>query len=371
MAQNGRERFLVPSCRLYQNEMGIHTFELLYIFYGPNAYEQIGKTWEFLTQKCKRYARNQWQFSLCSGLRAELLNQGVRQELKLIVNPRVMVEGTGGYLGITDRQSDMLSPCRFKFNHFWASHGLSFLKMEWCLVNRIDLCMGIEFQQPFSIPDYLDLLKRTPHKSVYRMMSLPGEEDERYSFKLANKRRGLVVYDKVHEQKRFSQNNTISGLNLMRIEYQLYSAALRKLGQKLDIVDRYTLFKWILDNAPEVMCAGVRSCLDIQPYRTMEKVKAEIGKQDPWREATKAKLLRVQQYLYHQGNYDSLVEEMRREGTLPELQMVRERYRQLGVSPATLRKRSGLVYLPSLYMLVLHVLYKACEEPSEVQSCID
>lgn len=362
MTRNDRERFVIPSCRLYQNEIGIHTFERLYTFSGPDSFGRVGKVWEFLTKKCKRYTHNHFQFSLCPGLRAEFLNNGVWHNLKLLVNPRVMVDGDIGYLRITDCQSDLLTPCRFKFNEYWQRHGLSFIKMEYCLVNRIDLCMGIEFLEPFSIPEYLDLLKRTPHKNTYHLLSLPNAEDERYSFKIANHRRGLVVYDKVYEQHRFSTKQDLSGLNLMRIEYQLYSTGLRKLGGQLDIVDRFVLFKWILDNNPEVMCAGIRSCLEITPYCSLERIKAELEKQTSWRASTKEKMIRVQQYLYHQGGYDSLVEEMRSRNKLPELQMVRERYRQLGFSPATLKKRSGRQYMPSLFMLALYVLEKALEE---------
>ena len=362
MTQNGWERFPIPPCRLYQNEIGIHTFELLYTFSGPAGYERVGKVWEFLTQKCKRYARNHFQFTLCPGLRAEILNNGAWHNLKLLVNPRVMVDGRIGYLSITDCQSDLLTPCRFQFNDYWERNDLPFIKMEWCLVNRIDVCMGIEFLEPFSIPEYLELLKRTPHKHTYHPLSLPHAEDERYCFKIANHRRGLTVYDKVHEQKRFSPKQEITGLNLMRIEYQLYSTGLRKLGQQLDIVDRYALFKWILDNTPEVLCMGIRSCLEITPYCTQERLKAELDKQTSWRSSTKEKMRQVQQYLYHQGSYDALVDEMRSRNKLMELQMVKERYRQLGLSPATLKKRSGRRFMPSLFMLAVYVLEKALEE---------
>ena len=356
------DRFAIPSCRLYHREVGIHTIELLYTFSESNRYDHIKSVWQFLTQECKRYAHNQYQFSLCPGLRAKILNNGIWQYLKLFVNPRVMVDKEEGYLAITDCRSDILSKCRFIFNDFFWRHGLSFLKMEDCQVNRIDLCMGIEFMEPFSIPDYLDLLKRTPHKNTYHLLSLPRQEDERYSFKIANKRRGLVVYDKVHEQKRFSKEDVVSGMSLMRIEYQLYPAGLRSLGRKLDIVDRYALFKWLMDNAPEAMCQGIQTCLDISPYRSIEKVKAEIEKQTSWHESTKEKMRDIQQYLYYQGTYDSLVAEMRDRGKMPELQMVLERYRQLGLSPATLRKRSGRLWMPSLYMLALYVLQKEFEE---------
>lgn len=362
MHENCWERFAIPSCRLYHREVGIHTFELLYFFSDSDRYERIERVWQFLNQKCRRYAHNRYQFILCPGFRAEILNTIVGQSLKMLVNPRVMVDGELGYLGITDCRSDILTECRFIFNAFWERHGLSFLKMEYCLTNRIDLCMGIEFLEPFSIPEYLDLLKRTPHKSTYRLLSLPNQEDERHSFKIANQRRGLVVYDKGYEQKRFSKSSVVSGLSLMRIEYQLYPAGLRNLSLKLDIVDRYALFKWLMDNAPETICQGIQHCLEITPYRSIEKVKAEIEKQTSWHESTKVKMKKVQQYLYQRGTYDSLVEEMRLQKKMPELYRILGRYRQLGLSPTTLRKRSGQIYMPSLFMLALHVLQKEFEE---------
>lgn len=362
MLENSRDRFVIPSCGLYHREVGIHTFELLYFFSESNRYEHIERVWQFLTRKCRRYSHNHYQFTLCHGLRAELLNSSVGQSLKMLVNPRVMVHGELGYLGITDCRSDILTDCRFIFNDFWERHGLAFIKMEYCLANRIDLCMGIEFLEPFSIPDYLDLLKRTPHKNTYRLLSLPDPEDERHSFKIANKRRGLVVYDKVYEQNRFSKSSVELGLNLMRIEYQFYPAGLRKLSREQGIADRYALFTWLMSNAPETICQGIQHCLEITPYRSIEKVKAEIEKQTSWHESTRVKMKKVQQYLYQQGTYDSLVEEMRCQKKMSELYGILERYRQLELSPTTLRKRSGRIYMPSLFMLALYVLRKEFEE---------
>ncbi len=165
MLENSRGLFAIPSCGLYHREVGIHTFELLYFFSESNRYEHVERVWQFLTRKCRRYSHNHYQFTLCHGLRAEILNNSVGQSLKMLVNPQIMVHGELGYLVITDCRSDIFTECRFIFNDIWERHGLSFLKMEYCLANLIDLCMGIEFLEPFSILDYLDLLKRIPHKN--------------------------------------------------------------------------------------------------------------------------------------------------------------------------------------------------------------
>lgn len=47
---------------------------------------------------------------------------------------------------------------------------------------------------------------------------------------------------------------------------------------------------------------------------------------------------------------------------MSELYGILERYRQLELSPTTLRKRSGRIYMPSLFMLALYVLRKEFEE---------
>lgn len=365
MGQIVSERLRVPACRLYRDEFGIHTFELTYFFSGPDGYSRIGQVWTFLTESCKRFARNRHMFLLCHGLRAAMINTPGGQRLKMIVNPRVMVDGEEGYLGITDCRSKVLDRCKFAFDWFWASHGLSFIKMDFCLLTRVDLCMGIEFLEPFSIAGYLDLLKRTPHRTNYHLERLEDEADEQHNFKIANKSRGLVVYDKMYEQRRFSPRQGETDRTLMRVEYQLYSNGLRKLAREKDLINKRELLRWILRHAPELFCEGISSCLAAEPYRSQEKVKAEINRQTSWRPETKTRMLWAQQYLYHTGDYDSLVQMMREENRLAELQMIRERYHQLGISPATLRKRSGLLYLPSLPALVLSALYRHYEEGSE------
>ena len=123
MLKNCWERFAIPSCRLYHREVGIHTFELLYFFSGSDRYEQIERVWQFLNRECRRYAHNRYQFILRPGLRAETLNTSGGQRLKMLVNPRVMVHGELGYLGITDCRSDILTEFRFIFNDFWERQG--------------------------------------------------------------------------------------------------------------------------------------------------------------------------------------------------------------------------------------------------------
>ena len=46
----------------------------------------------------------------------------------------------------------------------------------------------------------------------------------------------------------------------------------------------------------------------------------------------------------------------------PNCKSLLKRYRQLKLSPTTLRKRSGRIYMPSLFMLALYVLCKEFEE---------
>lgn len=364
-----KERSLFPSCHLYHEEIGIHTLEFLYHFDPVHEKDVMNWIWNSLLKNAPHRSDKTGLANLAPGLNAQIFRTNAGFFLKMIVNPRVMVDGKDGYLGITDCGSNTLGMCRKKFDRYWKQRGIRSIRMKRCNLSRVDLCMSIEFDATFSVPMYLDLLKRTPHDGRYGLQTMENPEDDLHIFKIANGCRALVVYDKLYEQRRFAHDG-FDCENLMRIEYQMYSKALYKLRRKQTLENDQELLGWMMAHVPEILCKGIAFCLVTDPYVNAEKIRACIQKETGWRQSTKDGLRQMQRELYRAKNYDeylkrSAISVLSQEGSddLPmeaikpcRLDRKLKCYRDLKLCPACLRKGSGRFYLPSLYQLVCSVL---------------
>ena len=139
---------------LYRNEVGIHTFELQYEFNLKIEYAMLQRIWNELICKNPRCSNDKHTVSIMRGLRIQILNIDAGQILKIIVNPSLMVDGEGGYLGITDRHSNILARCKRSFDAYWKKNGFESIRMNRCSLTRVDLCMNIAFSGNFTVANY-------------------------------------------------------------------------------------------------------------------------------------------------------------------------------------------------------------------------
>jgi len=93
-------------CRLYHDGVGIHTFEMHYHFSLPDEQVLLQYIWKNIISTSPRCPHNRQMVSLIPGLHAQMLSTDVGQILKLIINPRVMVDGAEGYCRITDSDAN-------------------------------------------------------------------------------------------------------------------------------------------------------------------------------------------------------------------------------------------------------------------------
>ena len=369
--KNSNERLGDLGWSLYRNEVGIHTFELQYEFNFKIEYAMLQRIWNELICKNPRCSNNKHTVSIMRGLRIQILNIDAGQILKIIVNPSLMVDGEGGYLGITDRHSNILARCKRSFDAYWKKNGFESIRMNRCSLTRVDLCMAIAFSGNFTVANYIDLLKHTPHNARMSLYAMPDSEQDQHVFDIFNQSRGLMVYDKRYEQQRYG-NSLFDCEHLMRIEYRLRARAIGKLRGQKNLIGNLNLLGWILDHSPELLCEGVHSCLFGEPYFSAEKIRAQIKSRKEWRPETKDRMWRMQQELYHAKTFDSYIApfhtiEEWKEFPMAEIDVYQQRrkqmgnllqrYKELGISPVALPKRCGILCLPSLPQLVCAMLY--------------
>lgn len=171
-------------CSVFENEIGIHTIEF---HYGvPAQGNELFLIWNVL-KSGERYPKRFSMACLIPGLFAEMLGHEYYPVLKMLVNPRVMANGRDGYLGITSYDADTLQQCRTIFDRFWQQKGIG-IRMNTCTIARVDLCVNLELSEWFPIPQYLNLLKRSPRKKSFILQHYDDAVMDGHQFKIVNQK---------------------------------------------------------------------------------------------------------------------------------------------------------------------------------------
>lgn len=335
---------------LYNQEVGIHTFELKSDFQTAKGESQLQQVWNVLKAgklQGKRLIR------LTNGLWAEMIYP-IREEwsqpfLKIVVNPRVLVDGQEGYLGITDL--DTLERCIRTFEDFWKGKGIE-MPINMCSISRVDLCMNLQMDQSFWVEGYIDLLKRTPHDRKYKLCKFFDSDVDRHYVGFTNNSRRLCVYDKAYEQRRFSRARASQCPNLMRVELQLYRPGIRKVIDEQQSVENIDRLRYMVLNAPRILCQGIYAILPGNPYMDPKSVWQRVELHTELRSQTKAWMKELINQLWQADTYDEVADQW--ENSI--LRKVRNDFVKIGVSPAAIRGNTQTRFLPCLSAMVTYVL---------------
>lgn len=335
---------------LYNHEVGIHTFELKSYCQTSKGESQLQKVWDVLKAG---HPQGKKMIRLINGLWAEmtysLTEDWARPLLKMVVNPRVLVDGQEGYLGITDLPT--LERSMSMFEDFWKERGIE-MPINMCIFSRVDLCMNLQMHPSFWIVGYIDLLKRTPYCQKFTLCKFSNEEEDIHYVGFTNKNRRLCIYDKAYEQRRFSKRQASQCPNLMRVELQLYSGGIRKVIDQQPSVETKDHLRYMVRNAPRILCQGICVILPKEPYMDPQSV---------WRRVE----LHTELHLQTRINMKALVKQLARVDTYEEvvhrtektaLRKICNAFVKIGVSPAVIRGERPPRLLPSLLAMVVKVL---------------
>lgn len=337
---------------LFQNEVGIHTFELKSYFDTPQKSAQMAEIWRVL--KTGDY-QGKKLIHLVDGIWAQMeqwhYGEWTQPVLKIVVNPRVFLDGEEGYLGITDQ--DVLERCFAKFEAFWRSNQVM-LTVDDCMVSRADMCMNLQMSPNFPISGYIDLLRRTPYNQRYKLYQVPNPDDTLHYVGFTNSRKRLCIYDKAHEQRRFSMARASRCPNLLRIELQMYRNGLRKVQNEQAIFGSRDLLRYLVRLSPQLICQAISHILAQGSYVGPEELMERIRGNESFHERTKAEMQKFVTILSQVDTFDDLTDRYK---GFP-LRKMRECFAKMPISPAVIRCDCELNFLPGLEDMTTYILQR-------------
>lgn len=280
---------------LYENQFGIHTFELNLQLSGFDEYRECAaKLYSEDSEIISETGKGVWQQK--DGTICDYRTYGIRLHLekrdfvwlKLVVSPRNLI-GDRNPLGVTKITAEVERQLRERIQEFLDARGLPY-RTEQFRLSRIDLCTNILFKEDSMPTTIIRLLNRTPPKGEYHRVSFSPAESEygmeayeknMHSYMIALQQECIKVYDKVYEvQKNGRLPDFSMDKGLLRIEVTLKRDAIIKWLAKnavrdTDAIGQVQLFS---DASQRLICRKLRKALPYGVYLKRSEVKKRIRK---------------------------------------------------------------------------------------------
>lgn len=368
---------------LYENKIGIHTFELNLRLSSFDEYrERAAQLYNEKSDILNETGKGVWQQE--HGTICDYRTYGIRLYLtkadfvwlKLVISPRNLI-GDCNPLGVTKITSKMAEQMTERIQNFLDARKFPYQVRQFQL-SRIDLCANIVFEDESMPTTIIRLLNRTPHKGEYHRVSFsPAEskcgmeayDSNKHSCMIALQQECIKVYDKVYEvQKNGRFPNCQMDEGLLRIEITLKREAITKwlFKNTVDDVDAIETVKLFSDAAPLLICERLRKALPYGVYLKKNEIEKRIKKsgfsgricadmkemakiyhQCKDSQSARDRILRfvVGVYRHPKRQYRELM----------------ERFEKIGLQPVPLSKKDpDIIYTPLIYLeLVLGLQPKA------------
>ena len=280
---------------LYENKIGVHTFELNLQLSGFDKYRECAaKLYGEDSEIIGETGKGVWQQengTICDyrtyGIRLHL-EKGDFVWLKLVVSPRNLI-GDRNPIGVTEITAEVERQLKERIQEFLDARGLPYRTGQFQL-SRIDLCTNILFEEESMPTTIIRLLNRTPPKGEYHRVSFSPAESEygmeayeknMHSYMIALQQECIKVYDKVYEvQKNGRLPDFSMDKGLLRIEVTLKRDAITKWLAKnavrdTDAIGQIQLFS---DASQQLICKKLRKALPYGVYLKKSEVKRRIQK---------------------------------------------------------------------------------------------
>lgn len=352
---------ITPNIDIFEQKIGIHTIEL--------RRELSIDEWERLNEiRAEKSSDPGWRFApMCPGMRFALIDASGRQ-LRVIVDPRLLChdisQDQNAYYGITASGDKLLKKAMQRFDSIW--NGILQCTLDDFQLHRVDICCNVVFcfGDETTVPNYIELLRRTPHNGLYHEEAFADPEERAHQFKLANVMRALTVYDKVYQQRHCFAGEKPPCPAMMRVELQLMR---RQILRDDVFFDTHKQIRHYMRTAPELLRKWLPQILMPHPYVSRQELE-EMVAQSPCYSKVKEGMLRLASLL--EQSTDSvqglrqMCTELKTTNRDPQkaLDHILNAYNALGVAPVPQKiQLEPVLGLPQIIML-------ACQAPQQAHS---
>lgn len=340
--------------RMTSDGFSFHTFELKHYTSKIEEFDQIFKRLKQASKKDQFYELTEYDTEcyfcglLCDyGIRIYLTKLKEWYTIKLVINPRRLIDPKSSYLGIMLLDEKSLDTMEHRFTDLMRNLKLPEFIDDWSLT-RIDLCVNFLFDRKKLPRQIIQLISRGPiakgyiadtytyhseknHKCKYKL--------EKHSIKIANKSIALVAYDKNYQAKieNLAIPNEMIPRGILRLELQCGHDWIseKTANHKLKSTREKIIFfahrsqKYIRKYAQKLYMSG--------EYCQASILKDRIQAANSINTKSKDRMFHLVNMLrYEKYNFDDAINELPETLSKKELRTLLAHFDKLGISPIPL-----------------------------------
>ena len=361
---------------LSSDGFSFHTFELK-CYPGNKAFSAIHSAIKAKSKakKCDYYPLKEHPNTYYSsvlqdrGIRIYLTAAEKRNVVKLIVNPRKLLDPKAEYIGIFQITSDAFDELNDQFILAMRSVSLPESTDEWDL-HRLDLCVNLVSEHKKLPMRLISMMSRdrTPagfEKNHYledlRVNGNTKRDALAHRLTLSNESVSFVAYDKIYEvknhakyeYKKLKKKDKDSGL--LRIEVQLASRWLSKYRQKHGKMSTTELLEELARSSKKYICKYATRLFCNGSYMHADELENVIRSSPFIRKKTGKKMIKLIEKIDEGLSFTTAFDNVKRNWTPKQRLVILDAFDRLGISPIPLHYKK-IRRLPSV---------------SEILNCLD
>ena len=305
------------------------------------------------------------------GIRIYMTRADKKNIIKLIINPRRLLDKNAGYIGTFRISSNSFEEFYDKFTVAMRAAKLPEAFDYWKLA-RLDLCVNLQSDRkklPMTLI-YLMSCAGTPtgyEKNHFIEDLRAGGNGKRdgwaHRLELSNDSVSFVAYDKIFQAKK--ENLIVEckyqDKGILRIELQLYKRWLDKYAKKEGICSISALLEDLVDNSKSLICKYAGKLFPGGVHYHIGELKDTIRNALKIKDKTRKKMLELVKALDDTVSFDKAWDRVSKDWTNTQCENVLAAFKKLGINPIPLHYKK-LERLPS----IVEILSTLDEEADEI-----
>jgi len=282
------------------------------------------------------------------GIRIRLEHRMDFYYIRMIVNPRRLIDPDSSYLGILPPSDKSIEKLEKAFQNLFVRTPIESDITHYYL-SRTDLCVNIRCSNRRVFRELVRLLRKTATPAKYTRLKYQNNDKKKQNqynkhyIRIKCNSQELVIYDKTYQ---LDENGLVVDYeklpkSVLRVEVHYWRDRLREIERKNDIDDPLDLLRKLMKDSKKHILKLVERCYPDLSYYHIEDANMQIA-QSNFAVDSKERMKELLKLMQRKQSLDAAYKNMKKKETL------QDNFAILGLNPIPLRVGLCIKRMPSL-----------------------
>ncbi len=301
------------------------------------------------------------------GIRIRLEHRNDFHYIRMIVNPRRLIDPNSSYLGILPPGNESIDKLEEAFHKLFKGTSIESDITHYYL-SRTDLCVNIRCSNRRVFRELVRLLRKTATPAKYtRLKYKQGNRKKqsqynRHYIRIKCNTQELVIYDKTYQ---LDENGLVVDYEklpegVLRVEVHYWRDKLRIIERKIHSDDPLELLRKLMKESKKRIIKLVEKCYADLSYYSLKNASTQVTRSN-FHAKTKERMKELLKLMQRKQSIDAAFKQMENSGEKTE--GLQDKFAKLGLNPIPLRVGFRANRMPSL----VEILRSVEDEPVVVE----